>query len=172
MTTVSREVRINGSKEKVWAALADFSGIYVFNPSVNHSFSLNNQSQGLGAERQCNLTIAGSSIKERVIEWVDGEKMVIEIYDGTKAPPFKEAIATLKVRADGPNHTVVSGSLAYTLKYGLIGRMMDTMMIKPQFGKAWEGLFAGLKKHVETGTEIKGASGLDFDAVEIIPAVA
>ena len=169
MTSITREIRINAPKEKVWDALANFGDIYTFHPGVPKSYSTNNQSGGKGATRHCDLG-GGSSIEERVIEWKDGESMAIEIYDGKKAPPFKRAVATLAVREAGPNATIASGTIDYTMKFGPIGALMDTLIVKSQFSKAWAGIFAGLKHHVETGETVESPKGLNYDAVQPVPA--
>ncbi len=56
--------------------------------------------------RHCDLAMAGASIEERVVEWVDGERMKVEIYEGKKAPPFKTAFATISVRSTGTNTSI------------------------------------------------------------------
>lgn len=170
MTSLTREVRINAPKEKVWDALADFGNISVFNPTVPNSHSTNGLSSGEGATRHCDIGTSGSSIEERVVEWKDGESMAIEIYEGKKAPPFKKAIATISIREVSPNVTIASGTIEYTMKYGPIGTLMDAMMVKPQFSKGWSGLFAGLKHHVETGETVESPKGLDLSAVQIVGA--
>ncbi len=170
MTTITREIRINASKEKVWAALADFGGIHVFNPTVTNSYTTNGQNSGKGAMRHCDLAMAGASIEERVVEWVDGERMKVEIYEGKKAPPFKTAFATISVRSTGTNTSIVRGTFEYSMKFGPLGALMDMMMVKPQFGKAWGGLFAGLKQYVETGKQVDGSKGLDFSSVQVVTA--
>ncbi|MEM7126537.1 MAG: SRPBCC family protein [Chloroflexota bacterium] len=170
MSKVTREVRINAPKEKVWDILADFGDISVFNPSVPNSYLTNDQNGGVGSQRHCDLAASGASIEERIVEWVDGEKMVIEIYEGKKTPPFKTAFASISVHEAGPNASIVRGTLDYTLKFGPLGALMDMALVKPQFGKAWEGLFAGLKHYAETGQAVDGLKGLDFSSVQVVPA--
>lgn len=170
MTTITREIQINAPKDKVWAALADFGNIHVFNPTVPNSYVTNGQNQGVGTLRHCDLAIPGASIEERVVEWVEGERMKIEIYEGKNAPPFKTAFATISVRAAGENRSVVRGSFDYTMKYGLVGALMNLLIVKPQFSKAWGGLFAGLKHYIETGNKVDGPKGLDFSAVQAVAA--
>ncbi len=128
MAKITREVRINAFKEQVWDTLADFGGISVFSPSVANSYLTNDQNGGVGSQRHCDLSLAGASVEERIVEWVDGEKMVIEIYEGKKTPPFKTAFATLSVREAGPNVTVVRGTFDYSLKFGPLGALMDADM--------------------------------------------
>lgn len=170
MTTIIRETRINAPKAKVWAALADFGAIHRFNPTVPKSYTTNGQNSGVGAQRHCDLAMAGASIEERVVEWVEGERMKIEIYEGKNAPPFKQAFASIAVRDAGANTTIVRGAFEYSMKFGPLGLLMDLLMVKPQFGKAWGGVFAGLKHYVETGEQVDGPKGLDFGAVQAVAA--
>lgn len=167
MTTLTREVWINAPTEKVWAILADFGNIAVFNPGVPRSYLTSRQQQGVGATRHCDLAVAGASVEERIIAWTEGESMQIEIYRGTKTPPFKKAVATLTVTAE-KGGTRVRGDLAYSLKLGPLGFLMDKLMVAPQFGKAWTGVLAGLKYYAETGQPVEGPRGLNFEPVTVI----
>jgi uncharacterized protein YndB with AHSA1/START domain len=170
MTKFTREVRIHAPKEKVWAALADFGNIAVFNPTVPISYSTNNLHSGKGATRHCDIGTGGSSIEERVVAWQEGESMTIDIYAGKKAPPFRQAQATIAVREAGADVTIVRGTLEYSMKFGPLGALMDALMVKPQFGKAWTALFAGLKHHIETGEKVDGPQRLDFSVVQAVTA--
>ncbi len=166
MATHEREVWIDAPKEKVWAALADFGNIYVFNPNVPTSYSTSEKTSGLGATRHCDLR-GGVSVEERIIDWQEGESMVIEIYDGAKTPPFKSAIASISVKEERGG-TLVSGTLAYKIKFGPVGTLMDKAMVSPQFGKAWTAVLAGLKTYIETGEEVPNVSATDFTPVAVI----
>ena len=55
MTTLTREVRINAPKEKVWDILADFGNIYLFNPGVPKSYLTSDQQVGVGTTRHCDV---------------------------------------------------------------------------------------------------------------------
>ena len=123
---------------------------YKFNPGVSKSYSTSAANEGVGATRHCDLLPAGS-VEERIIEWHEGRDYVIEIYKGKGAPPFKTAVAHLKVKSDGNNGTKVSMQMKYRLKFGPIGGLMDWLLVKKQFSKAVPGILAGLKHYAETG---------------------
>jgi hypothetical protein len=72
-------------------------------------------------------------------------------------PPFKKSIGTLHLR-ELNEQTVVKLALSYQLKYGLIGRLMDKMMVRAQFSKMIPAVLAGLKHYAETG---EGVSSMD-----------
>lgn len=166
MTTITHEVRINAPKEKVWDILADFGGIYKFNPGVSDSYSTSSANEGVGATRHCDLLPAGS-IEERIIEWNEGRDYKIEIYEGKGAPPFKSAIAHLKIQPGGDG-TRVKMHLDYSLKFGLFGSLMDRLLVKQQFSKAVPGILAGLKHYVETGEVVDGKIRLSLQPVTAV----
>ena len=165
MTKLSANVRIDAPKDKVWAAMADFGGIWRFNPSVVKSYSLTEANHGVGAERRCELTFAGASVEERIVEWSDAGSMAVEIFGGEKMPPIKNVIGRLEVRQDGDG-SVASGTMTYDTKYGPIGWAMDKVMISKQFGKAFTGIFAGLKHHIETGEAVERGTKLAYEVVK------
>lgn len=169
MSKLTREIWIDAPKNEVWAALADFGNIYRFNPSVPSSHSTNELSSGEGATRHCDFLVEGSSVEERIVEWHEGDRMVVEIYEGVKTPPWENVFADIAVEeVDGG--TLVRGTMSYDMRYGPVGSLMDRFMIQPQFGKAWGGIFAGLKQYIETGEEVSGSDGLPFDKLVLVPA--
>ena len=170
MTTLTREVRINAPKEKVWGILADFGNIYLFNPGVPRPYLTSDQQHGVGTTRPCDLAggpIQNASVEERIIAWNEGESMQIEIYAGTKTPPFKKAAASISVREDNGG-TLVTGTLAYSLKFGPVGYLMDKLMVASQFDKAWTGVLAGLKHYSEAGQPVESPRGINFEPVTVV----
>ena len=115
------EILIEASKERVWEALADFGNNYLWNPAVVHSHSTSEAPNGVGSTRHCDLTVPKASIEERVVDWVENEQMRIEIFDGRRKPPFKEALGnvTLEEAPDGRT-TLTKMQIHYDLKYGIL----------------------------------------------------
>ena len=163
MTTVSYKIHIDAPVEKVWNILADFGGIYKWNPGVSHSHSTSSNNEGFGASRHCDLKPSGS-IEERILEWHEGESYTLEIYDGKGAPPFKQAVAKLAVKPEGSG-AIATMTIEYSLKFGPVGALMNLVMVKPFTHKATRGVLAGLKHHAETGELVDSGRGLQFVAV-------
>ncbi len=46
--------------------------------------------------------------------------------------------------------TIATVSPDYQLKLGLVGRILDKLMVRAQYRKGMRGLLQGLKTHVET----------------------
>ena len=163
MTRLNREVRISAPKEKVWQIIADFGGVYVYNPTVPNSYATSKNNGGEGATRHCDLAPFGS-VEERILEWREGDGYTLEIYASEKTPPFKKAIASLDLVEDGDG-TIVKGTLEYALKFGPMGALMDATMARSKFDKAWSRLFAGLKHYAETGEPVGGKTTLNLGEV-------
>ncbi len=147
MSKLSGNIRINASKALVWEILSDLGAVQDFNPTVAKSYYNPGKREGVGASRHCDLKPMGS-IEETIIEWKEGESFKLRIHDTKKAPPFKTAIGQLSVHESG-GATVASMEIDYTLKFGPVGAMMDTMMVKPQFRKAIKRTLQGLKQFAE-----------------------
>ena len=148
MAQFSVQTRIDAPKEKVWEVLADFGGIYKWNPGVSHSHSTSESNQGDGATRQCDLQKKGDYLKERIVDWRDGESYGVDIYETNL--PLKSNVVRFSVEANGDG-TIVKLTSDYALKYGLLGSLLDTLLVKRKLKKGMEELLAGLKYHVETG---------------------
>jgi len=148
MSKLAIQVKINAPKEKVWGVLADFGGIYEWNPGVSHSHSTSESNQGDGATRHCDLQKKGDYLKERIVDWRDGESYGVDIYETNL--PLKKNVVRFSVEANGDG-TIVKLTSDYALKYGLLGSLLDTLLVRRQFKKGMTGLLAGLKYHVETG---------------------
>lgn len=126
----------------VWDILADFPNVADWNGGVKKSYSTNEQSDGVGASRHCDLVPAGT-LEETIKEWHPHEKMVISIDSSTKSP-LKKGLGTIGLSDGGSDSTTVSVSLDYDLKWGPVGNLMGPMMHK-QLTKGFEGFLRDLE---------------------------
>ena len=148
MSKVTSQVRIDAPKEKVWKVLADLGGIYKWNPGVSNSYSTSDNNQGDGATRHCDLQNPSGYLEERAIEWRDGEGLTIDVYESSL--PIKRNVVEFAVAPEGDS-TLVSVTVDYQLRYGLVGAFIDTLIVRRQYQKGFRNLLAGLKSHIETG---------------------
>ncbi len=148
MAHFSTQIRINATTEKVWEVLADFGGIYRWNPGVRHSYSTSESSHGLLATRHCELLTGDDYLDEQILEWRDGESFKVDIYETNL--PLHRNVVDFSIEADGSG-TIVTVAPDYALKYGLLGRLLNQIVVGPKFKKGMEDLLAGLKYHIETG---------------------
>ena len=117
----------------VWAVLADYPNIVEWNGGISKSFSLGDSTEGVGAQRQCELAPDGKmSMRETVTEWVPEKKMAIDI-DNIETMPVKQASITFTL-GDGGETTPLTMSYDYEPKGGplalILGPIMDRQMSK------------------------------------------
>ncbi len=163
MAHFSTQIRINATKEKVWEVLADFGGIYRWNPGVRHSYSTSEDNHGLLATRHCELQKGDDYLDEQILEWREGESFKVEIYETNL--PLHRNVVEFSVAADGSG-TIVTVAPDYALKYGLLGRLMNQIVVRRKFKKGMEDLLTGLKYHIETG-EVVGDRVPDMAAAAV-----
>ncbi len=143
--------------------LADFGGIYRWNPGVKHSYSTSEINQGLLATRHCELPKGDDYLDERILEWREGESFQVEWYATNL--PFHRSVVKFSIKAYG-NGTIVTVAPDYALKYGLLGRLLNKLVVRRIFRKGMEDLLTGLKYHIETG-ELVGERVPDMAAAAV-----
>ncbi len=163
MTTISREIEINASKEKVWSAIAKFGDICHASPGVLKSHVTSEQQEGVGATRHCDFTMNGATAEERITQWKEGESLTIEVYDLKKMPGIDKMEAEFNVRTDN-GKTILRANLNYSMKNVLFDAM-NSMMVKKMNTKLWNSVMAGHKKYIETGERVVKDTSLELNKV-------
>lgn len=166
ITTIKREIEINESKENVWKALADFGNICHGHPSVSKSFITSTEKEGVGATRHCDFTMMGASAEEKVSEWNNGKNIKIEVYELKKMPGIDTMSLDLAIKENGAK-TILTSTMAYSMKNGFFDTM-NSLMMKKMNAKLLNGIMAGHKLYIETGTIINAKTKLDLSQVSII----
>lgn len=163
LTTIKREIEINQSKDKVWEALADFGNICHGHPAVSKSYITSSQKAGIGATRHCDFTMMGASAEEKVSEWNEGKNIKIEVMELKKMPGIKTMVLDLAIRNQGAK-TLLTGTMAYAMKNGLFD-IMNRLMMEKMNAKLLDGIMAGHKLYIETGTIVNDTTKLDLGQV-------
>ena len=147
MGKFAEQIAIKASRPTVWQALADIGAIYQWNPGVLRSRTTTAGEIGLGSGRRCELGHK-NYLDERVVEWEPDRALTMRIVDTNL--PFKTADIrfTLTARDDD---TLVTVSPSYTLKYGVLGRIMDAMLLRYAYRRGMINLLTGLKRYIEDG---------------------
>ncbi len=145
MATFTREITINAPGVRVWEALGDIGSISRWNPGVVRSYVTTDKTRGMGAGRHCDLG-GKNYLDEEVVEWEPSHALTMRVI-GTNLP-FKAADIRFRLR---PEHwtTVVTVSHEYTLKFGLLGRLLDLLFVRPAYKRGMTALLRGLRDHVE-----------------------
>ena len=149
ITTITAETTINAPKSEVWAVSSHIGAIANFHPLVKSSKTLTPYGGGLGARRYCELLPLGA-MEEEVVEWQEGQSFIMEVVGGKLLPPYKFMRGLIQLEEDD-GQSRVRFSFSYQLKFGLLGRLLNHLMIKGEFKKAPPQYVEGLKKYMELG---------------------
>jgi len=145
MGTFVEEITINAPTEAVWNALADIGSIYKWNPGVKQSHMTTSSEVGLGSGRHCDLG-GKNYLDETVVEWRPDVALTMRIVATNL--PFKTA--DIKFTLDGNGQqTLVTVAPEYTLKFGMLGTLMDIVLVRSSYRKGMVNLLKGLKGYVE-----------------------
>jgi len=146
MTTFSESIMIDTGPAGVWAVLSDVGGISDWNEGVKESHLIDGSNRGLGAQRYCGL--GGKNYIHESVVTFDEERAITMRIDETNLP-FKSADIHFTLEPVG-TQTRVTVLPVYELKYGLLGQLMDKMMVEKKYRTGMVGLLNGLKAHVES----------------------
>ncbi len=146
MSTFTERTTIEAPRHEVWAALADIGSIATWNPGLIGSHRTNDI-DGLGGTRHCDISTK-HSLTEHVVEFEPGTAITFRITDSTL--PFKTAdiVFTLTDSAQQAR-TELTVSPTYTLKYGALGRILNTVAVRRTYRAGMRELLEGLKRHLE-----------------------
>ncbi len=147
VTTLQASTRINATPEEVWSVLKDFGNISAYHPLIKSSHRTN-EINGIGAKRVCKLLPMGS-MEEQIIQYSEGKSFVVEVVDGQMLPPCSFMRGTIELHKRN-NQTEVTFTFSYAMKLGIVGQLMNILMIKPQFRKAPIRYVEGLKDYMES----------------------
>jgi len=122
-------------RSAVWSVLADFPNIATWNGGVKASHATSEATGGVGAQRHCDLAPVGT-LEETITEWVDGERMVVNIDSATKLP-IERGAATFTIGDDAT-------SIDYEFEpKGFIGRVTAPLLVR-QLKKGFGGFLTDL----------------------------
>ena len=152
MTVLENAIRIDASLEKVWSVLSALDALDRYDPGVTRSEVVTATREGPGSARRCDLA-PGGWFKEKVSDWHPNRSLSFELLECTL--PVRRLKHSYTLTRDG-SATVVRQTMEYELKFGLVGRLMDAMMVRKKWDAGIKGFFAGLKDYVETGRRTSG----------------
>ncbi len=157
MQTIKIQKIVNAPVDKVWASWDDFGNIYKFNPNVDksHILSSSGVSQGRGARRECELNDGKNWLREKIVDYIPGRKMTIDVYEASL--PLKTMSATIELRAITDQQTEVRMSTSFEPKMGILGKLMAPLM-KRKFHPMLAALLDGNAAYVENGSLVAQAA--------------
>lgn len=164
VTSIKRQIEINQPKEIVWKALADFGNICHGHPGVSKSHISSIQKEGVGATRHCDFTMMGASAEELITDWNEGKNITVKVYQLHKMPGLDMVSLDLAIEEKG-NQTLLTGTMNYTMKNAFFD-FMNILVMKTMNAKLLDGIMAGHKLYIETGTIVTKKTKLNLKAVK------
>jgi len=149
MTQLNHNIRIAAPLDKVWAVLADLETVQHYNSGVMRAKYISAEREGIGASRHCDLKPKGW-VKERVIAWEPGSSVTMELYESQWPVQFMRWRTALSQDGTG---TRVSQQMEYQVKFGLLGALLDKLVMRRKLDQTLTEVFADLKQFVETGAK-------------------
>jgi uncharacterized protein YndB with AHSA1/START domain len=149
MRNVTVKRTVAAPRSSVWAVLADYPNIVDWNDGITNSYAIGDATEGVGAQRQCELAPNGKMrMRETVTEWLPEEKMAIAI-DNMEKMPVKQASMTFTL-ADGGDTTPFTMSYDYEPKGGPLAFILGPLMDR-QMGKGFNGFIDSLEPAAQAG---------------------
>ena len=151
MNYLEKKIRIDCSKEVVWNVLADIGNVSKYFKGVKSSSYIGDKRNGAGTARHC--IIPGGYLKEKVIEWREGQGYTLETFE-SKGVPLKKNIIKFSLE-DEEKHVIASQSMNYETSGGIFGFLMAPLM-KYMLGKAIKDALHDLKTYCEAHKNTNG----------------
>ena len=150
MIKLFASVCIEAPAEIVWARLAKLEDIQLWSDSVLRARCEGALSQGVGAERTCD--VAGNiTVKERWVAWDEGRSFT---YEGFGVPLMKRATNRWSVQPQGAK-SLLTSEAELEVKGGVFGQVLELIM-GPVMRRMAPRALVPFKYLVENGHPYKG----------------
>ena len=145
MTKLHHEVSIHAPVDRVWRVLANLEEVQHYNPLVAKTVYTSSNREGVNASRHCDFKPKGFS-NERVTDWIPHKLLGMEVVDSS----FPMRYTRWKTHViDQGDKTLVKQELEYEVKFGILGILMNALMMKRKYNAILNDIFLGLKKYIE-----------------------
>lgn len=146
MATIRNEIIINGPIEKIWQALTEIEWLEKYDPTVKASKALTVTTNGLGAKRKVDMLDGKNWFEEYCTIHQPHEALTYELT--ACSFPIHKLKHSYSFETVG-DQTRVKQVMEYEMKFGVLGNIMDALMVRNQSDKGIKKFFAGLKSFIE-----------------------
>ncbi len=146
MTHLRHDVTARCPPERVWALLADLEAVASYNQAVASARVRGAARTGVGAERECDLKPSGRVV-ERVIAWEEGHAVGLEVVESDWPIVFMRWTTRVHTDAVGAR---ITQDLEYQVKFGPLGWLLDTVVMRRKLTSTLDELFANLVRAAES----------------------
>jgi hypothetical protein len=143
-TMLTHRIFIAAPVEIVWKAIADLEAVADYNPTVSKASLMPGPRQGIGAGRSC--TTRQGDVVERVVGWDEPNAIAIEVVSSPW--PIRSMHWRTEVRP-AAGGAEVAQELSYAPSLGVIGGILDAVMMRRTMDRTIASVFNALKAYCE-----------------------
>src|SRR5438876_11393384 len=147
MATLYNEIIVNAGIDKLWNILTDLEILEKYDPTVKKSSLISAERTGIGARRKVDTADGKNWFEEKVTVFKPNEALTYQLTDCSF--PIKGLKHSYSFEKIG-DQTKVKQVMEYTVKFGVLGKLLDSIMIRRQSDSGIKKFFSGLKSYAET----------------------
>ena len=153
MRVLTEQTSIQAQDEELWSVMADFGGVYKWAPYMHKSALVGCQMTGVGTCRFLRH-VWGFILEEVVTEWTEGKGFSFDVY---RAPYPMKNVHESWIAGRENGHATVLTRVNYEMRLGLLGRLLDWILVRHVVQREMRTGLLGLKEYVEKEAEKTGA---------------
>ncbi|MBS1508514.1 MAG: SRPBCC family protein [Bacteroidetes bacterium] len=146
MATIHNEITIEAPITKIWDTLTTVDLLDQYDPTVKKSTALTSAKNGMGAKRKVDMLDGKNWFEESVTEFKPNEALTYELT--ARSFPVQRLKHSYSFEVID-NKVKVKQVMDYSVKFGLLGKLLDAIMIRKQSDIGIKKFMAGLKSFVE-----------------------
>ena len=146
MSIINNEITINASLERVWNILTTLEMLDKYDPTVKKSTLISKEQTNIGAKRKVEMLDGKNWFEEKVTVFKPNEALTYELT--ACSFPVHKLKHSYSFEKTG-EQIRVKQVMEYTVKFGLLGKLLDSLMIRRQSDSGIKKFFGGLKSYAE-----------------------
>lgn len=146
MGTIKNEITINAPLDKIWSILTNPELLDQYDPTVKESTLISTEKTGINAKRKVLMLDGKNWFDEKITVFKPNEALTYLLTDCSF--PIKDLKHSYTFEKAG-NQIKVQQVMEYTVKFGLLGKLLDSLMIRKQSDAGIKKFFVGLKQYAE-----------------------
>lgn len=146
MATIRNEITVNANIDKLWHILTELELLEKYDPTVKKATLISAEKTGMEAKRKVDMLDGKNWFEEKITVFKQNDALTYQLTDCSF--PIRELKHSYSFETIG-GQTKVKQTMEYTVKFGLFGKLLDSLMIRKQSDRGIKKFFAGLKSYAE-----------------------
>ena len=147
MTQLLNETTIQGSLHDIWQALSHIESLGKYDPTVKDAKALSISKEGKKARRKVTMRDGKNWFEEECTVWEPEKALKYELT--ACSFPVHQLNHSYSFEPQQNGEIKVKQIMTYTMKYGFLGKILDSLIVKKQSQKGIRLFLQGLKDFIE-----------------------